>query len=77
MLERHHRRRDRDAALLFDLHPVRLGAPVLAPRPHRPRRPRNAPVDHYEFYDHDGVRLQKVLALLLVLGDLRDQVRAA
>ena len=30
--------------------------------PHRPRRPRNAPVDHYEFYDHDGVRLQKLLA---------------
>ena len=23
---------------------------------------RNAPVDHYEFYDHDGVRLQKLLA---------------
>ena len=30
--------------------------------PHRPRRPRNAPVDHYEFYDHDGVRLQKLMA---------------
>ncbi|QRZ60987.1 pseudouridine synthase [Rothia sp. ZJ932] len=30
--------------------------------PHRPRRPKNAPVDHYEFYDHDGVRLQKLMA---------------
>ena len=30
--------------------------------PHRPRRPRNAPVDHFEFYDHDGVRLQKLMA---------------
>lgn len=30
--------------------------------PHRPRRPRNAPVDHYEFYDHEGVRLQKLMA---------------
>lgn len=30
--------------------------------PHRPRRPRNAPVDHFDFYDHDGVRLQKLMA---------------
>lgn len=30
--------------------------------PHRPRRPKNAPVDHYDFYDHDGVRLQKLMA---------------
>lgn len=30
--------------------------------PHRPRRPKNAPVDHYEFYDHEGVRLQKLMA---------------
>lgn len=30
--------------------------------PHRPRRPKNAPVDHYPFYDHEGVRLQKVMA---------------
>lgn len=30
--------------------------------PHRPRRPKNAPVDHYEFYDHEGIRLQKLMA---------------
>lgn len=30
--------------------------------PHRPRRPKNAPVDHYPFYDAEGVRLQKVMA---------------
>ncbi|ORC20195.1 MULTISPECIES: pseudouridine synthase [Rothia] len=30
--------------------------------PHRPRRPKNAPVDHYPFYDHEGVRLQKIMA---------------
>ena len=30
--------------------------------PHRPRRPRNAPVDHFDFYDNDGVRLQKLMA---------------
>lgn len=30
--------------------------------PHRPRRPKAAPVDHYDFYDHDGVRLQKLMA---------------
>ncbi len=30
--------------------------------PHRPRRPQADPVDHYDFYDHDGVRLQKLMA---------------
>ncbi|MFW0155163.1 pseudouridine synthase [Rothia sp. P6271] len=30
--------------------------------PHRPRRPRAEPVDHYDFYEQDGVRLQKVMA---------------
>ena len=30
--------------------------------PHRPRRPRAAPVDHFDFYDENGVRLQKLMA---------------
>lgn len=30
--------------------------------PHRPRRPRAAPVDHLDVYDRDGVRLQKLMA---------------
>src|SRR5439155_2912008 len=34
MLEGHHRRADRDAALALDRHPVRAGAPALAARLH-------------------------------------------
>ncbi|MDO4253462.1 MAG: pseudouridine synthase [Rothia sp. (in: high G+C Gram-positive bacteria)] len=30
--------------------------------PHRPRRPRAEPVDHFDFYEHEGIRLQKVMA---------------
>lgn len=30
--------------------------------PHRPRRPRAAPVDHFDFYNENGVRLQKLMA---------------
>ena len=37
ILELHHRRRDRDAALLFDLHPVRPCPPLLAARLDRAR----------------------------------------
>ncbi len=39
VIERHGARRNRDAALALDLHPVRTGAPLLAARPHRPGRP--------------------------------------
>ena len=36
VLELHHARRHRDAALLLHLHPVGRGVPLLAPRLHRP-----------------------------------------
>ena len=42
ILERHHRTRDRDAAFLLDLHPVRPRAPGLAAGLHLPRRPDRA-----------------------------------
>ena len=43
VLERHHRGGDGDAALLLDLHPVRLGAPVLAARAHGTGRADGSP----------------------------------
>ncbi len=58
MVETHHRRRDRDAALALDRHPIRAHPPPLAARHFAAdlplRRPRLRAVQHADYLDHTG-----------------------
>ena len=57
MLEGHHRGRDRNPALLLDLHPVGTGAPSLAARAHRARLLDRAPAQEKLFRQRRFARI--------------------